>query len=239
MPKQAFLEAGQIVGTHGVRGEVRVQPWCDSPALFATLTTLYWDKAGASPVRVKSRPHKNIALAKLDGVDTVQDASALRGRLLYLARADLKLPAGRYFIKDLIGMAIVDADMMMNAPRGLTAASGIDAVPHALEAYASIMATDYTDGLALRSLKLIFENLPAAYEQGAKAPRARENMANAATMAGYGLRQCLAGRMPLHGPQAGRFPPSAPRHCKCPADPPGPPLQCRQSFRENGHLLPV
>ena len=100
MPKQAFLEAGQIVGTHGVRGEVRVQPWCDSPALFATLTTLYWDKAGASPVRVKSRPHKNIALAKLDGVDTVQDASALRGRLLYLARADLKLPAGRYFIKD-------------------------------------------------------------------------------------------------------------------------------------------
>ena len=52
MPKQAFLEAGQIVGTHGVRGEVRVQPWCDSPALFATLTTLYWDKAGASPVRV-------------------------------------------------------------------------------------------------------------------------------------------------------------------------------------------
>lgn len=75
-------------------------------------------------------------------------------------------------------MAIVDADMMMNAPRGLTAASGINAVTHALEAYASIMATDYTDGLALRSLKLIFENLPAAYEQGAKAPRARENMAN-------------------------------------------------------------
>ena len=71
-------------------------------------------------------------------------------------------------------MAIVDADMMMNAPR----APGIHAVPHALEAYASIMATDYTDGLALRSLKLIFENLPAAYEQGAKAPRARENMAN-------------------------------------------------------------
>jgi hypothetical protein len=149
----------------------------------------------------------------------------------------VKYPLADY--KLLPKMAIVDADMMMNAPRGLTAASGIDAVPHALEAYASIMATDYTDGLALRSLKLIFENLPAAYEQGAKAPRARENMANAATMAGYGLRQCLPGRMPLHGPQAGRFPPSAPRHCKCPADPPGPPLQCRQSFRENGHLLPV
>lgn len=66
-------------------------------------------------------------------------------------------------------MAIVDADMM-NAPRGLTAAHGIDAVTHALEAYASIIATDYTDGLALRSLKLIFENLPAAYEQAPKHP---------------------------------------------------------------------
>lgn len=128
MPKQAFLEAGQIVGTHGVRGEVRVQPWCDSPALFATLTTLYWDKAGASPVRVKSRPHKNIALAKLDGVDTVQDASALRGKLLYLARADLKLPADRYFIKDLIGMTIVDADS--GHPYGaLTAVSETGANP--------------------------------------------------------------------------------------------------------------
>ena len=56
-------------------------------------------------------------------------------------------------------MAIVDADMMMNAPKGLTSASGIDAVSHALEAYASVMATDYTDGLALRSLKMIFEYL--------------------------------------------------------------------------------
>ena len=90
-------------------------------------------------------------------------------------------------------MAIVDADMMMNAPRGLTAASGIDAVTHALEAYASVMATDYTDGLALRSLKLIFANLPAAYEQGAKAPRARENMANAATMAGMAFANAFLG----------------------------------------------
>ena len=90
-------------------------------------------------------------------------------------------------------MAIVDADMMMNAPKGLTAASGIDAVTHALEAYASVMATDYTDGLALRSLKLIFENLPAAYEQGGAAPRARENMANAATMAGMAFANAFLG----------------------------------------------
>ena len=90
-------------------------------------------------------------------------------------------------------MAIVDADMMMNAPKGLTSASGIDAVTHALEAYASVMATDYTDGLALRSLKLIFENLPEAYEKGALAPRARENMANAACMAGMAFANAFLG----------------------------------------------
>ena len=103
----------------------------------------------------------------------------------------VKYPLADYAL--LPKMAIVDADMMMNAPRGLTAASGIDAVTHALEAYASIMATDYTDGLALRGLKLIFENLPAAYEQGAKAPRARENMANAATMAGMAFANAFLG----------------------------------------------
>ena len=90
-------------------------------------------------------------------------------------------------------MAIVDADMMMNAPKGLTAASGIDAVTHALEAYASMLATDYTDGLALRSLKLVFQNLPKCYENGANEPRARENMANAATMAGMAFANAFLG----------------------------------------------
>jgi len=90
-------------------------------------------------------------------------------------------------------MAIVDADMMMNAPKGLTAASGIDAVTHALEAYASMLATDYTDGLALRSLKLAFENLPKCYDNGPNEPRARENMANAATMAGMAFANAFLG----------------------------------------------
>ncbi len=90
-------------------------------------------------------------------------------------------------------MAIVDADLMMDAPKGLTAASGIDAVTHALEAYASMLATDYTDGLALRSLKLTFENLPRCYENGASDPRARENMANAATMAGMAFANAFLG----------------------------------------------
>ncbi len=90
-------------------------------------------------------------------------------------------------------MAIVDADLMMDAPKALTAASGIDAAIHALEAYGSMMATDYTDGLALRALKLIFENLPEAYEKGGAAPRARENMANAATMAGMAFANAFLG----------------------------------------------
>lgn len=98
------------MGTHGVQGEVRVQPWCDSPELYATLKVLYWDEAGERSVRVKSRPHKRIALSRLEGVDTVQAAEALRGRVLYLAREDLRLEEGRYFICDLIGLRVVDAD---------------------------------------------------------------------------------------------------------------------------------
>ena len=90
-------------------------------------------------------------------------------------------------------MAIVDADMMMNAPRGLTAASGIDAVTHALEAYASMLATDYTDSLALRSLKMVFEYLPHAYDNGPHNPVAREKMANAATMAGMAFANAFLG----------------------------------------------
>jgi len=90
-------------------------------------------------------------------------------------------------------MAIVDADLMMNAPRGLTSASGIDAVTHAIEAYGSMLATDYTDALALKSLKIIFEYLPRAYENGGKDGEAREKMANAATMAGMAFANAFLG----------------------------------------------
>ena len=90
-------------------------------------------------------------------------------------------------------MAIVDADLMMNAPQGLTSASGIDALTHALEAYASVMATDYTDGLALQALKLIFRWLPDAYAKGAASPDAREKMANAATIAGMAFANAFLG----------------------------------------------
>ncbi|HPR79204.1 MAG TPA: bifunctional acetaldehyde-CoA/alcohol dehydrogenase, partial [Candidatus Limiplasma sp.] len=90
-------------------------------------------------------------------------------------------------------MAIVDADMMMNAPKGLTSASGIDAVTHCLEAIASMMATDYTDGLALQALKMIFEYLPRAYDDGPNDVIAREKMANAATIAGMAFANAFLG----------------------------------------------
>ena len=90
-------------------------------------------------------------------------------------------------------MAIVDADLQMSAPKGLTAASGIDAVSHSMEAFASMLATDYTDSLALRSLKIMFEYLPRAYENGANDPEAREKTANAATMAGMAFANAFLG----------------------------------------------
>ena len=90
-------------------------------------------------------------------------------------------------------MAIVDADMMMNQPKGLTSASGIDALTHALEAYASIMATDFTDGLALKAMKNIFEYLPYAYDKGPHDAKAREKMAEASTMAGMAFANAFLG----------------------------------------------
>ena len=106
-------------------------------------------------------------------------------------KTGVKYPLADYELMP--NMAIVDADMMMNAPKGLTAASGIDAVTHNLEAYASMMATDYTDGIALRSLKMIFEFLPRAYDNGPNDPVAREKMANAATMAGMAFANAFLG----------------------------------------------
>ncbi|MBQ1536603.1 MAG: bifunctional acetaldehyde-CoA/alcohol dehydrogenase, partial [Ruminococcus sp.] len=90
-------------------------------------------------------------------------------------------------------MAIVDADMMMNAPKGLTCASGIDVLTHALEAYASVMASDYTDALALKAAKQVFDYLPSAYKNGANDPVAREKMANAACMAGMAFANAFLG----------------------------------------------
>ena len=103
----------------------------------------------------------------------------------------IKYPLADYELMP--NMAIVDTDLQMSAPKGLTAASGIDAISHGMEAFASMLATDYTDSLALRSLKIMFEYLPRAYENGANDPEAREKTANAATMAGMAFANAFLG----------------------------------------------
>lgn len=106
-----FLEVGEIVGTHGIRGEMRLHPWADSPEFLKKFKTLYFDERGEKSVKVEQcRPHGNIALVKLEGVDTVEQAAVMRGRVLFMDRNDAKLPAGQYFIQDLIGCSVMDAD---------------------------------------------------------------------------------------------------------------------------------
>ena len=108
---KSFLEIGEIVGTHGVRGEIRVNPWCDTPDFMTKFKTLYFDSNGGCAVQVKSaRPHGNIVLLAIKDVDTVESAQKLRGKILYMKRSDARLPKGSYFIAELIGCTVYDAD---------------------------------------------------------------------------------------------------------------------------------
>ncbi len=106
-----YLELAQIVSTHGVRGEVRANPWCDTPQFATKFKTLYFDENGEKSVKVlASRAHGNVVLFKLEGIDTVEQAQALRNKMLYMSREDAKLPKGSYFIADLVGCKVYDAD---------------------------------------------------------------------------------------------------------------------------------
>ena len=107
--KKKYLEAGKIVGVHGLQGEVRIDAWCDSPEFLSNFKRLF-DKNG-NEIKVKrARPHKNVVIAKLAGTDTPEAAGELRGTVLYIDRDDVKLPEGVYFIQDIIGLEAVDAD---------------------------------------------------------------------------------------------------------------------------------
>ncbi|MBO5066471.1 MAG: 16S rRNA processing protein RimM [Clostridia bacterium] len=106
-----YLEIGQIVSTHGIRGEIRLNPWCDGPEFVKKFKTLYRDDKGNMPFKVLScRPHGNVAVIKLEGVDTVETARALKNTVLYMKRSDVNLPAGKWFISELIGCDVLDAD---------------------------------------------------------------------------------------------------------------------------------
>ena len=108
--KKQFLEAGKIVRTHGVRGELVLECWADSPEFLAGLKHLYFDGGSRDAGLVSSRVHKGRVLLKLQGVDTVEQGDALRGKVLYLDRDDVELPEGRYFLQDLIGLKAVDGN---------------------------------------------------------------------------------------------------------------------------------
>ncbi len=108
--KKRFLECGKIVATHGLRGEVKVLPWCDGPEALVPIKTFYLD-GGNTPKRAeRCRIQKNMVLLKLEGVDTPEAAQALRGRVLWLDREEDTLEEGQYYIQDLIGLTVEDAD---------------------------------------------------------------------------------------------------------------------------------
>ena len=100
--KKQFLDSGKIVGTHGIKGEVRIDPWCDSPEFLCAFKKLWLDENGTEFIEVKSRPHKNIALAKIKGVDTIEAAEKYRGKVVYINRDDINLAEGVHFFQDLI-----------------------------------------------------------------------------------------------------------------------------------------
>ena len=106
-----FLEIGQIVSTHGIRVELRVQPWCDSPEFLKKFKTLYFDKDGKTAKKVLScRPHGNIVIVALEGIDSIEKAQALKNTVLFMNRDDARLKKGQYYIQDLLDCTVVDAD---------------------------------------------------------------------------------------------------------------------------------
>ena len=105
-----FLEIGKIVAVQGLKGEVRVEAWCDSREFLCEFDTLYFDKGATAVEVVRAHPHKNIVLMKIKGVDTVEQAQLLRNKILYMDRDEVELEEGCYFVQDLIGLEVIDND---------------------------------------------------------------------------------------------------------------------------------
>lgn len=105
-----YLEVGKIVSLHGIAGEVKVYPWCDSPKVLAKIKKLWFDAEGKQPVDVVCRTQNTMALCKIKGIDTPEQARTLINKVLYADRGDISLEEGRYFIEDLVGLKVIDAD---------------------------------------------------------------------------------------------------------------------------------
>ncbi len=105
-----FLECGQVVNTHGIRGEIRIVPWADSPDFLCQFSTLYLDSENRAMKVLSCRVHKGSVIVRLEGIDTVETAMLLKGKTVRIRRADAKLPHGSFFISDIIGLDVVDEE---------------------------------------------------------------------------------------------------------------------------------
>lgn len=113
--KKRFLETGKITGTHGVRGMVRIQPWCDSFEFLCSFKKFYLDTNGTISLNCeKIQPNGNVAIAKFKEINTIEDAEKFRNKIIYIDRSDAKIEEGSYFIQDLIGCRVNDADTGKN-----------------------------------------------------------------------------------------------------------------------------
>lgn len=110
MRNKKFMELGRIVAMQGIKGEVRVQPWCDSPEFLLQFETVFFDEGEVEIEVEKSRSHKNVVVMKFPNIDTVEEANKLRNKVIYMNRDDIELPKGVYYVQDLIGLDIKDVD---------------------------------------------------------------------------------------------------------------------------------
>lgn len=167
--KKEFLEIGKFVGTHGVRGMVRIQPWSDNGEFLTQFKTFYIENNKTKIELNKITPHGNIVIAQVKGVDSIESAEKLRGQVLYIKRDDAKLPEGRYFISEIIGAKVFDADT--NALLGVlsdvspTGANDVWHIKSCDKEYLVpaipdvIVSVDInTDIIKIRPLKGIFDN---------------------------------------------------------------------------------
>lgn len=114
--RKEYIEAGKIVTTHGIKGEVKLYPWCDDPDMFYDIETVYLDSKGTNPVKLQGvRYAKNMPLLKLEGFNSIEEASKLRDKIVYVHRDDIPMEEGEYLIQDLIGLKVIDADKIGRA----------------------------------------------------------------------------------------------------------------------------
>ena len=163
-----FLETGQIVGTHGIKGEIRVHPWCDSPDFLTRFKVLY--KKDESVVDIESsRVHGNVVLMKLRDVDNINDAQSLRGTVLYISRGDVNLPDGEYFIQDLIGCEVFDkSGTILGVLSEVSSAGGANDVWHIKKdgrEYLMPAVKEFISEIDIANRKVVVEPLKGVFDE--------------------------------------------------------------------------